>query len=231
MWRSLPILEQRWAQCCMALILAAACLFGLQTRLAPIHIAGLRLPDIQSSWRVWFLQGCLQGAALFIAAWLSPSFFNLILPRALFGSLVAWITLVLTSLPGLWAIEIAPHYSLAAVCHRYISTSRSAVLWSLPCLLFALVFVMREIGQWTDNRHIILVRAATTTLGLYLGSLFWGILFAAPIRHVLEVPFQSSCTCLVPIAFIGASLAALFGIVVQLVWDEKSIAQPLEESL
>jgi hypothetical protein len=37
--------------------------------------------------------------------------------------------------------------------------------------------------------------------------------------------------CLLPITIIGSSLAALFGIIVELVWDDKSITEPLEEPL
>jgi hypothetical protein len=66
-------------------------------------------------------------------------------------------------------------------------------------------------------------------MGIFLGSLFWGMIFAYPIKIVLEKKWDPNCSCLLLDALIGASLAALFGIIIQLLWDDKAISEPLEE--
>jgi hypothetical protein len=234
MWRSLPQQERSWARACIGLVLLSALLFAIQVfDLHGVEVLGVKLVQF-SSFQVWILQCAAQAAALFITAWLSPAFFNIVLPRALFGSLVTWITLIFTSLPGLWAIEIdEKRHSLRNLSHHFLQDHPGlSILLMLPCVGLALVFVMREIGHWTSSRKIVMRRACLTTFGLYLGALFWGILFALPIRRVLELPPEVHCrNCLLPIAVIGASLAALFGIVVELIWEDKSIAEPLEEPI
>jgi hypothetical protein len=234
MWRGLPDTERLCARICVGLVLLAAFLFCLQGYPTlpgiPIYKLGVFQPSRDG---IWIVQSLVQGVALFLAAWLSPAFFNMVLPRALFGSLVTWITLIFTSIPGLWAIETEKDHPLREACHQFLRDhGYSSLPLLLPCLLLALVFVMREIGQWTDSRRIIMTRALRAVIGLYLGSLFWGIVFAVPIRHLLEYPPEKPCFyCLLPVALIGASLAALFGIVVQLIWQEKSITEPMEEPI
>ena len=241
MMRSMTSGELNWSLACLIFTLFATYLFFLQvihsSIIIPVyHHAAFTLSD----QTLWLVQVFMQGMALFIAALAAPTLFNLILPRALFGSLLTWITLVFTSIPGLWAIEFEGNgnpgsggkTNLAFVCHRFLRDNNYySLLAALPCFLLGLVFIMREISQWTKRKRTILRRAWNTALRLYLGSLFWSMIFATPIRYCLERPRDPSCFCLLPIACVGASLAALFGIIVELVWEDKSIAEPLEEPL
>ena len=178
-----------------------------------------------------------QVAALLVAAWLSLESLNTILPRALFGSLVTWITLILTSIPGLWAIDDDKHQKkLGVIVHQSLHYHRGlAYAVAIPFFALALMFVMREIGHWTKNPWIILKRGLSTTLVLCAGALYWGILFAPPIRRRLMFPNEKDLdfksNCLFPIAFVGASLAALFALVVELIRGDRSIAEPLDEPI
>ena len=110
-WRNLPGHDKHAAYLSLSLVGTAVCLFIFQAIHVDLtipwyHHQQLHIPLLQ----LWEVQAAVQGAALFFAAWRAPAFFNLMMPRALFGSLLTWITLVFTSLPGLWAIEDKGHY-------------------------------------------------------------------------------------------------------------------------
>jgi hypothetical protein len=65
-----------------------------------------------------------------------------------------------------------------------------------------------------------------------LGSLFWAIALALPIKVTLERDaFAFDCHCVIPIVVIGSSIAVLFGLLVELIWQDESLAEPLGEPL
>jgi len=75
-------------------------------------------------------------------------------------------------------------------------------------------------------------RTASTLVFLLLGSLFWAGIFALPIKVALERDsFMIDCHCIIPIVLIGSSIAILFGLMVELIWKEHSLAEPLGEPL
>lgn len=231
-WRRRSTRERVAALASLAFVAVAVSLFvaqiaswNLRADLGPLGT--LHLPATQS----WIVQVAMQMVALILASWLSPACFSIILPRALFGSLLTWITLIVMSIPGLWTIEILPKRLLRVMVHEFLCTHPLIGLWvGLPLLFLVLIFVMREIAQWTNHPRIIIIRSLGTALGLLLGSLFWGLIFAKPIARLLAFPQEAPCVqAVVTVALLGASLAMLFAMVVELVWDEKSIAEPLGE--
>jgi hypothetical protein len=166
---------------------------------------------------------------------LLPELFNLLLPRALFGSLLTWITIIFTSLPGLQAMtlneDVLHPYTLQMLFHRQLQVNPYTIIVAAPALVLAFIFVTREVNRFVRRWQGLWLRTMTAITGLYFGSLFWGIIFAMPIKLVMEKQADWNCSCLYRIALIGASLAALFGILVELLWDDKSITEPLEEPL
>jgi len=242
--RSMSIAEGRAARCSIVLASLSILLFILQASYpyllpsVPASLAwiGLELVKINPFF-VWSVQIALQISALLLAAWLAPISFNFVLPRALFSSLLAWFTLILTSVPALWAVEFTKKENkeddLRLAVHSFMFWHPyAATLIALPILLACNVFIMRQIGVWTPARTTILHRGVITTLKLFLGSFFWGIMLALPIHTVLRLPEDLPCSiCLLIIAIVGASAAAFLGILVELVWEDKSIAEPLEDPL
>jgi hypothetical protein len=186
---------------------------------------------------LWTAQATLQVLALLLAAWLAPISFNFVLPRALFSSLLAWFTLILTSVPALWTVEFTNSGSreddLRLAVHGFmVAHPFGSTALAIPILLMCSVFIMRQIGVWTSVRTTILLRGLLTTFKLFIGSFFWGALLALPIHSVLRPVEKNPCSgCLLTIAIVGASLAAFLGIMVELVWEDRSIAEPLEDPL
>ena len=89
---------------------------------------------------------------------------------------------------------------------------------------------------------------------LYVGALFWGLIFGLPLKLLVEGQFEwekfselvhwpliaanlfnvqprCGCPCLLPILFIGSSIAVYFGVVVKLLWEDKSVSELLSEPL
>ena len=238
----------------------------------------------------------LQLISLILIVACAPSLFRLMLPRALFGSLIAWLTIVLAQ-----SFEVFPLHQIQkadniahqaavgqvsglyeetrAVCHRWLTepfngwggwiidlhrfvAGRPVILsgltirgqgvtfllpsflvsqdaWSQRILFFAvvigvllvsLVFILNEV-----NRRI-LRRATLRSLGsltiMVLGSLFWGITFANPIRILMEGGLRSgSCNCIWGIWLLGSVVSVLFGILVQVLTEERPLAVPSEEGV
>lgn len=239
LWRGMRTSEKVGAIVSFGFAMAAFVLFVLQAKADSVVVDLWRgWPGVTiGGWVLWRLQAFAQCSSLITAAWWSPKCFNFVLPRALFGSLLTWITLVFTSLPALWAVEVqAASGSQRAVMLRdvvqaYLSSQHRSYMIAVPICCFASVFVIRQIAWWTDARWIIVKRGVITTAKLFCGSLYWGILFGGPIRKLLEGRSGECARCLWPIAAIGAAMAALFGIIVELIWEDKAIGEPMEDPL
>jgi hypothetical protein len=238
----------------------------------------------------------LQIVSLILMVALAPSLFRLMLPRALFGSLIAWLTIVLAQ-----SFEVFPAHDLEkiesssnvamgavadgqahgyarAVCHRWLAepfvgrvhwiqdfhrfvalrpvalgertaggqgitvpvpaflvsldvwTQRiSFVAVVIGILLISLVFILNEV-----NRRILrgaVLRSVGSLSIMVLGALFWGITFANPIRILIEGGLRSeSCNCIKGIWILGSVVAVLFGLLVQVLTEERPLAVPAEES-
>lgn len=188
---------------------------------------------------LWASQVFLQLISLGFVLLLAPSYFRLLMPRALFGSLLAWTTIVITALPDLRDVKTADGgFTVGQTCH---ATSLSAELYySLPIgagfILLSSIFVAYTITQFISSRSMMLSRTLMTTGRLLLGSAFWSAIFALPAKYVLEsgerpTPFMFDCFSLLPIVVIGTPVAILFGLLVQLIWEDASLAEPIGEPL
>jgi len=233
MWGQFTSSQRHFAGACAAIWLLAVILFGLEASRAPLVILWPREKIEFSHAQIWGVQSGLQLVALFLVAWRVPALINLTLPRALFGSLVTWITIIFMSLPNLSVItfndDVLNPDTLQAEFHNYLNQHPHAFWLAMPALLLALTFVVREVSRYVRKSSSILFRSGVALMGIFLGSLFWGMIFAYPIKIVLEKKWDPNCSCLLLDALIGASLAALFGIIIQLLWDDKAISEPLEE--
>jgi hypothetical protein len=263
-----------WALVSLALGIGAICIFFGE---------GPTLPKI-----------LLQLLSLILIVALAPSLFRLMLPRALFGSLIAWLTIVLVQsydafpLDSIHKVDNLPGATTAgkttgqveetrSICHKWLvdpfsgradwakdlhlalarkqiailesNGGRQGMKFSLPALLISrgawsqrMVFVAVAFGillvSWVFilnevNRRIL--RKATwrsifSLLVMVLGSLFWGVAFANPIRFLVEGgPRLEGCNCIWGIWILGSLVSVLFGILVQVLTEERALAAPLEE--
>lgn len=231
MWRSRSTVERGAAYAASGMLVLAVLLFALQA--IPRAKLGY-LPSVPfPASSAWGLQSAMQILALLTLAGLSPALFSVLLPRALFGSLLTWITLIIMSMPGLWTIDLAPGQKFRLVAAQYLCTHPLLMIWFPIAVFFLLlIFVMRDVGQWTRVRLIIVRRAAATAAGLMVASTFWGMIFAYPLAQLLAWPNDPPCLKIpVIIAMLGGASSALFAVVVELIWEERSIAEPLGETL
>jgi hypothetical protein len=196
-------------------------------------------------------QVALQILAFVVVVFLAPRLFSLMLPRAMFGTLLAWIMVVLAQtasllplLPGdkgqqfiydashAWLREvIVPGDTIvnwiAALMDGNLLARTPALLDFAAivaiCIAVATVFVMVEVSNRLSTR--IFGRSLYCVLVMLLGSLFWGAMLAPALRYiVVREPFGSSCLCLFPAWFLGSVCAVAFGILVQLMWDDRAIS-------
>ncbi len=229
-----------WGRPRRELMAGALCFLAAVVGGFGLFVAQVFFPQELHSWRPsklfwWGLQVFVQLAALFGMAACTPALFRVLMPRALFGSLLAWLTIILTALPNLeqiW-ISVGPQTqkTLGRLCFEMMEAHPrlSATIGALPGCALTAVFVLNEVSGYVWKRRHAILRAVRAMICSYLGSLFWGIIFALPINFWLERKSDATCFCLVPIATIGSSLAVLFGILAQLLWENKSMTEPLGE--
>lgn len=182
------------------------------------------------------LQVGMQGLSLASLVFFAPTFFRLMLPRAMFGSLLAWLTVILSILLSVGGVDIGSDTLQVRMRNFLQNYTKIATLSSVPVLLITLLFVMHEITNCVRSSWNSFLRAIVGLIGFYLGAFFWGVMFAWPIKMLLNaMPAAAGgtstydCLDLVPIAVTGSSLAVLFGFLVQLLWEDKTITEPLRE--
>jgi len=198
------------------------------TSIMPLSLS----PDDQTP-RLWTAQVLLQLLSLILVLLLAPPLFRLLMPRALFGSLLAWSTIVFTALRDLHELRIGTT-ELISLCHTANDTRAFAysLLICLGILMLDGIFIAYTVTQLTEGVRATITRTLSTLIALLLGSLFWGLIFALPIKVALERDsFMFDCSCIVPIVLMGSSVAVLFGLMVELIWQDHSLAEPLGEPL
>jgi hypothetical protein len=231
---------------------AAMVLYVDQTR----EIHGLAhylsfLPSPENSTPIlWTAQALLQLSSLLSILIIAPELFRLLMPRALFGSLLAWSTVIFTALRDIHELKMkvvgevgeaatvgdTKEWAITSLCHSATCTDAQAFGYSLlicaGILILDLIFIGYTVTQFTEGFWTRMSRIASTLVFLLLGSLFWAGIFALPIKVALERDaFMIDCHCIVPIVLIGSSIAILFGLMVELIWKDHSLAEPLGEPL
>ena len=240
------------------LCLLSMLLFLLQFTPAPALTSFYTPPQLAAGpvWFVqsyapwlWALQVLLQLAALAATLILAPTFFRLLMPRALFGSLLAWATIVLTTLPALRDMKVSVggqvqtlgligHSPVAWTSSDYVLALVVGALLGGGILLLCSIFIAYNITQFISGRRELAKRTRITLVGLMIGSLFWSLIFGLPAKFVLESPneshispFMFDCYAVLIIILIGAPIAVLFGLLIQLIWEDASLTEPLGEPL
>jgi len=194
---------------CGFLNLLALLLYTIQINEPSLH-PYLPSPEHRTMW-LWASQLMLQLSSLFLLLFLAPILFRLLMPRALFGS-------------------------LTDLCHQsQFSDLRMfgySMLIALGMMLLGAVFVGYTVTQFTQGPWKTLRRTVAMLCFLLLGSLYWAIALALPIKITLERDaFAFDCHCVIPIVVIGSSIAVLFGLLVELIWQDESLAEPIGEPL
>jgi hypothetical protein len=186
---------------------------------------------------LWGTQVLLQLASLVSVLAIAPFLFRLLMPRALFGSLLAWCTVIFTALRDVHELKMDEEgkpwqiWKLCQTCSDFQALKISLVI-SLGIIILDSIFIAYAVTQFTDRFRSTAVRTLGTLAGLLLGSLFWGLIFALPIKVAIERDhFLFNDSCVIPIVLIGASIAILFGLMVELIWQDQSLAEPLGEPL
>lgn len=199
------------------------------------------------------VQIVLQIVAFISLVFLSPRVFSLLLPRGMFGTLLAWIMVVLAQTASLlpivpgehqqavhremhqWLAEvIAPRNQVGDWIAEMVSTRAlihppplvDFLAIVLVCLTVSVVFLMVEVTERLSTR--VVKRAVFCVSVMLSGSLFWGAMLVPTLQYiVVREPFGTSCGCVYPAWLLGSVGAVAFGILVQLMWDEHAISESL----
>lgn len=233
--------ERRWLRftlvSCGLLNFLAVVSYLIQTN-EPAFARFLPAPGTRMMW-LWGAQVALQLLSLFWLLFLAPTLFRLLMPRALFGSLLAWCTVIFLALKDIHEFKIGPDDTgrpLTKLCHGSNLSDPQMFGYSLliggGIILLGAVFVGYTVTEFTQGFWKMLRRTIAMLCFLLLGSVFWGIALALPIKATLERDtFAFDCHCVIPIVVIGSSIAVLFGLMVELIWQDESLAEPLGEPL
>jgi predicted outer membrane lipoprotein len=198
------------------------------------------------------IQAAIQSLAFVLLVIFSPRVFSLLLPRALFGTLGAWIMVVLAHSASLLPMTSKEAVAAQRYCHvwlvnvmhpvgvnsfgYWVAQSEAAGEPVAPpaivsflsiffaCLLISYLFLMIEVrGRLAAG---IAGRSVACVLVMLGGSLFWGAMLVPTLTYIvapLEFP-GSFCACRYPAWVLGSVFAVAFGILVQLMWDDHAVA-------
>lgn len=197
------------------------------------------------------MQVTFQIGAFVFLVFLSPRIFSLLLPRAMFGTLLAWITVVLAQSASLLPVFSDDH-ATQDQCHLWLRQvihpgnevggwigrmiEQRAPLAPPPvinffgivavCIIVSILFLMVEVSGRLSTR--IFWRSVYCVLVMLLGSLFWGAMLMPLLQYiVVREQFGSPCRCIYPAWLLGSVCAVAFGILVQLMWDDHSVSDSL----
>lgn len=208
-------------------------------------VAGIAMFVLQNAPRA---QVIIQISAFIVLVFVSPRIFALLLPRALFGTLLAWITVVLAQSASLLPILSADQKTHKA-CHLWLTQAfhpkgavyqwaADFVVWGVvgsppaavdfvvlifACLTISIIFVMVEVSSRLATR--IFGRAVYCVAVMLAGSLFWGAMLVPTLQFIIgrEV-IGTRCACTGPAWVLGSVCAVAFGILVQLMWEDHPIS-------
>jgi hypothetical protein len=200
----------------------------------------LPAPGNYAQW-LWAGQVLLQLSSLFLLLFFAPTLFRLLMPRALFGSLLAWCTVIFLALKDVHEFTVGEadqktSWHLTTLCHGSTlsdpQTFGYSMLVGAGMIALGAVFVGYTVTQFIQGFWKTLRRTVAMLCILLLGAMFWGIALALPIKATLEGDtFRFDCHCVIPIIVIGSSISVLFGLMVELIWQDESLAEPLGEPL
>ena len=170
------------------------------------------------------------------------SLFRLLLPRAAFGSLLAWLTVIVVTVPEATNLQLADEMKgflydswLCGIGSADNALSAGTLarallgifLVCLPAIGLLLCLILSEAAMYLRAWKAIF-RALFVILCCYAGALFWGRLFAVPLLQALS-PQEMQTWALLQTWTIGSAYALLFGTLVQLLWENRFITEPLFE--
>lgn len=167
---------------------------------------------------------------------LMPHIFRLFLPRAWFGSLLAWISIIPALASPLASVKIPFGRSRAQPLGEYLLSSGQSIhpwwivgLMVMPGFLLTMVLLLQEVKSNVEYSHRYLIgRSFLVASVALLGALYWGILAACGVAYVeLTNASPPSMLSLLAVVLVGASLALPFGMVVQIIWQDKFITDPM----
>lgn len=209
----------------------------------------LFLTQSYTRWQVF-----LQMAGFVSLVLLSPRMFALALPRAMFGTLLAWITVVVAQSASLLPIvgNEPDATSMRKACHTWLwnvmhpedhLTTLLSDFWGsgpityfpdvfdfvgivLVCLSVSTVFLMIEVSNRLSTS--VARRAFLCVMVMLTGSLFWGAMLVPTLQYIVaRQPHDPSCGCVYPAWLLGSVCAVAFGILVQLLWDDRAVSDSL----
>jgi hypothetical protein len=207
-------------------------------------------------WKYAFLlQLLIQIGMLVSLIAVKPELHRILVPRAFYASLLAWLTIIPAAAVEMHGskmphsqIKVGETFHDALQVHPMVST-----FVVLPMLLLLFLFIWHQAAE-VSQRTTRLKRTLGIIVVLYVGALFWGLIFGLPLKLLVEGQFEwekfselvhrpliaanlfnvqprCGCPCLLPILFIGSSIAVYFGVVVKLLWEDKSVSELLSEPL
>jgi len=193
----------------------------------------------------------VQLAAFVALVLFAPRIFALFLPRALFGTLLAWLTVVLAQAASLLPIVSADrdeplhqacHLWLRNIIHPAADIRNSAIELArgrvVPPALFefigiiaaasviSIIFLKVEVHSRLATSSG--ARSALCFLVMLIGSLFWGAMLVPSLQYIVSrEPIGTICACIFPAWLLGSVCAVAFGILVQLMWDDHAVGDSL----
>jgi hypothetical protein len=171
----------------------------------------------------------VQLVSLLLFIVLAPNLSRLALPRALFGTLMAWLTVIGAYAFGL-ADDVRKPLHQALMGHGFTSV----LLTTVGLMVIAYLFMFNEVRGHVPTKRLAARRVGVSLSIMLLGSMFWGLIFSVPLKMLLERGLEVKAKldhCLLYLTFVGGCAAVVFGILVQLLWDDRSITEPLGEPL
>lgn|GEM_PF-5694245 len=194
-----------------------------------------------------------QLVAFLLLVCFSRRVYALLLPRAMFGTLLAWITVVLAQMASLlpiaddhsrlrgdlhvWLVNViqpAVHVKdwLARITEAHSLFVRPAevvdfIVIVAVCVAVSAMFLMVEVGNRLAGN--IAIRSFVCVIVMLMGSLFWGAMFAPALQYIVVREDESgiTCACMYPAWLLGSVGAVAFGILVQLIWDDHALSDPV----
>lgn len=183
--------------------------------------------------------GILQIILIGILNIFTPNLFRLLLPRALFGSLLAWVTVIPALLSNVCSLPLSSKTN-GEVLGMYLQDrlGDSHAWWipfviSLPGFLLAAALMLQEVRNSIEhlrgNFVLLVKRSLLVALIALFSSCYWGAFAAAGAVAYTELVSGASCTIwyFLFITLVGGSLALPFGMAVQIIWQEKYITDPM----
>lgn len=194
-----------------------------------------------------------QLAAFLLLVCFARRVYALLLPRAMFGTLLAWITVVLAQMVSLlpiaddhnylrgelhvWLVNVvhpAAHLKewlariidVRSVFIRPPAIVDFAVIVTV-CMAASAMFLIVEVGNRLAGK--VAVRSFLCVVVMLLGSLFWGAMFVPALQYIVVREDESgiACACMYPAWLLGSIGAVVFGILVQLIWDDRAVSDPI----